>query len=86
MPKDYQSIQQEQAQLAKNYRTAASDVMAAFSQLHIAAMGDGALSSKHKELIAVAIGVAARCDGCIAAHVRAAVRHGAPWCEPRRAD
>ena len=32
---------------------------------------------KTKELIALAIGVAVRCDDCIAFHVKAAVDHGA---------
>jgi AhpD family alkylhydroperoxidase len=40
-------------------------------------MGDGALSSKVKELIALAIAVADRCDGCIASHARGAVHTGA---------
>ena len=40
-------------------------------------MGDGALDSKTKELIALAIAVAKQCDGCIASHARAAARRGA---------
>lgn len=48
-----------------------------FAQLHAASMGAGALSVRMKELIALAIGVADRCDGCIATHARAAVRTGA---------
>lgn len=37
----------------------------------------GVLDRKTKELIAVALGVAARCDGCIAAHVNGALKAGA---------
>lgn len=48
-----------------------------FGTMHRAAYADGALSSSHKELIAVAIAVHKGCDGCIASHVRAAVRRGA---------
>lgn len=48
-----------------------------FREMHRAAYADGALSSAHKELIAVAIAVREGCDGCIASHVRAAVRRGA---------
>ncbi len=42
-----------------------------------AASKDGALDAKTKELMALAIGIALRCDGCIAYHTRAAQRHGA---------
>lgn len=53
------------------------DCMAAFAQLHKAASGEGALSSKIKELIALAIGITVRCDGCIAFHVHDALNAGA---------
>ena len=33
--------------------------------------------SKTKELIALAIGIAARCDGCLAFHAKAAAKYGA---------
>jgi AhpD family alkylhydroperoxidase len=39
--------------------------------------GEGALDSKTKELIALAIAVAIRCDGCVAFHAQAAVKQGA---------
>jgi AhpD family alkylhydroperoxidase len=51
--------------------------MSAFFQLSGAAMADGALSSKSKQLIALGIGVTLRCDGCIAYHVHDAMRAGA---------
>lgn len=47
-----------------------------FSQMHKATFADGELSTAFKELIAVAIAVSDRCDGCIAAHTRSAVRAG----------
>ena len=37
---------------------------------------DGALSAKTKELIATALGVAARCQGCLGFHAQACVRMG----------
>jgi len=52
-------------------------VMAAYSALSTAAMADGALSAKTKELIALAIAVTRECDGCIAAHARGVARQGA---------
>ena len=42
-----------------------------------AALADGALDKKTKELIALAVGVAARCDGCIGFHTKALARLGA---------
>lgn len=53
------------------------DVMKGFSELHKAAVTAGALDQKTKELIALAIAVSARCDGCIAFHTRDALQAGA---------
>ena len=51
--------------------------MTGFGQLHKAAVADGALSMKVKELISLAIAVSARCEGCIAFHTHDALRAGA---------
>lgn len=48
-----------------------------FRQLHTTAVGDGILPARIKEIIALAIGVAKQCDGCIAYHSRAAAQQGA---------
>lgn len=48
--------------------------MKGFSELARAATQDGALDKKTKELIALALGVAARCDACIGFHVQALVK------------
>tara|TARA_R110002020_G_scaffold59673_14_gene162560 strand:- start:659 stop:1000 length:342 start_codon:yes stop_codon:yes gene_type:complete len=48
-----------------------------FGQLAQAAIAPGALDSKTKELIALAIGITARCDGCLAFHAKAARKYGA---------
>ena len=58
------------------YRKAQPDAMQAFGQLAKAAMAEGAVSTKHKELIALAIGVTQHCSGCIGFHVKALVRLG----------
>ncbi|WP_454720926.1 MULTISPECIES: carboxymuconolactone decarboxylase family protein [Cupriavidus] len=52
-------------------------VMKGFGELAKAAMAGGALDPKAKELIALAVGVAARCDGCIGFHAKALARLGA---------
>jgi AhpD family alkylhydroperoxidase len=53
------------------------DVYAGFSQTHKAALSDGHLDAKTKELIAFAIAVSQQCDGCIASHARGAAFKGA---------
>jgi AhpD family alkylhydroperoxidase len=52
-------------------------VFEAYGSIHGAAMADGALDAKTKELIALAIAVSKQCDGCIASHARGAARRGA---------
>jgi AhpD family alkylhydroperoxidase len=52
------------------------DVMAGFSAFAAAATRDGALDKKTKELIALALGVAAHCDACFGSHVQALVKLG----------
>jgi AhpD family alkylhydroperoxidase len=48
-----------------------------FHEVARSAIKDGALDSKTKELMALAIGIAARCDGCLAYHSKAAAKYGA---------
>lgn len=69
----------------RTLRHAIPEVWAGFSQLHRAAMGPGALTPKEKELIALALAVVKRCDGCIASHARAAARAGATSAEAAEA-
>ncbi len=55
----------------------APEAMGAFMGLHEATTADGALAKSTKELIALAIGITVRCDGCIAFHVHDALAAGA---------
>jgi AhpD family alkylhydroperoxidase len=63
--------------LHRELRHAIPDVYKGFGEFHHAAFADGELDRKTKELIALAIGVAQRCDGCIASHAEGAARAGA---------
>lgn len=54
-----------------------SDVVDAFHALHHPLMADGAISGQQKELIAIGIAIAIRCDACIYAHVQRARKIGA---------
>ena len=58
-------------------RTSTPDVMKGFGELGRAATSEGKLDAKTKELIALALGVAARCDPCIGFHAQALVKLGA---------
>lgn len=71
-----QLTQSISANLASLHKTQAG-VMKGFGDMGRAAMAGGALDPKTKELIALAVGVAARCDGCIGFHTKALVRLGA---------
>ena len=71
------AVQDELRTPTRELRRMIPEVFAGFSQLHDAAFVEGALSTKTKELIALALAVSQECDGCIAAHAHAAVNHGA---------
>jgi len=71
---------QVQADLREPFRELGQripDIMNGFHSLSTAAVAEGVLSSKVKELIALAIAITRACDGCIAAHARGAARQGA---------
>lgn len=60
-----------------NARLAEADaVFAALGALDGDAYADGALPARTKELIGLALSVAARCEECVAHHVQGAHEHG----------
>ncbi len=67
----------ELSPLHRELRRAVPDVYKGFGELHHAAFDEGALDTRTKELIALAIAVGEGCDGCIASHAQAAARAGA---------
>jgi AhpD family alkylhydroperoxidase len=68
-------IERANANLAK-LATGAPETMHGFSTLHDASSASGVLDARMRELIALAISVATRCDDCIAFHTRDALRAG----------
>ena len=62
---------------SKALRAAIPEVYSGFSALHKAALEEGAVDARTKELIALGISVAQQCDGCIASHARGAAMKGA---------
>ena len=73
----YSTVIADLAEPTRSLREASPEVWAGFAQLHNAAVADGALSARVKELMALAIAVVKHCDGCIAYHAKAAARRGA---------
>ena len=77
MGKDYVAMADDVSAGAAALRTAIPDHMKGFAALGAPAYRDDALSAKLKELIALAIGITVRCDGCVSYHARAALEKGA---------
>jgi AhpD family alkylhydroperoxidase len=73
----HQDVINELREPTRVLRRAAPETWAGFGQLHDAALRDGALSARVKELMALVAAVVKQCDGCIAYHAKAAARHGA---------
>ncbi len=77
MYKDWPKTAEALSGIMQEVREGHPNVAQAFGQLAKAAEKDGALTPKAKELMALAIGIAIRCDGCIAFHAKAAAELGA---------
>jgi len=73
----YRDVAADLREPTKALRNASPEVWAGFGALHQAAVADGELPAKVKELMALAIAVVKQCDGCIAYHAKAAVARGA---------
>ena len=58
-------------------KASAPEAARGFGSLFQSVMKDGALSTRDKELVALGIGMALRCDGCVYAHAEKAFRAGA---------
>ena len=65
------------ASAMKPVRASMADLLKGFGALYQAAMKPGALTALEKELIALGIGLAVRCENCIYAHVQASLNAGA---------
>jgi len=73
---DHPELIQNINQSLAPFRKSQAEAMQGFGQLAKAAMAEGAVSEKHKELTALAIGVTQHCSGCIGFHVKALHRLG----------
>lgn len=65
------------SELAKRRKSLAPEAAFAFHDFSKAVFREGALSRKHKQLIAVAVAHVTQCPYCIRGHTKAARREGA---------
>jgi AhpD family alkylhydroperoxidase len=81
MSKSYRDITRRVSGALAKLREDIPDVMSGFNALARSATRSGALDTKTKELIALALGVGVRCDACIGFHMQSLVRLGATRAE-----
>lgn len=77
MSTSYKALMQERTQTLGKMHKSMPEIMKAFGGLSAAVGTAGALDQKTKELIELALAVANHCQGCIAFHTAACIKHGA---------
>ena len=77
MVKDYVEIANAVTSGVGLLRQGAPEAMKAFGALAMASTAHNTLDTKTKELMALAIGIAVHCDGCVAYHTKMALQNGA---------
>jgi AhpD family alkylhydroperoxidase len=80
-PKHYADITRSVSASLRGWRADSPTLFDGFNRLSDAALADGTLDKKTKELIALALGVGAHCGACLGFHARALVRLGASRAE-----
>jgi AhpD family alkylhydroperoxidase len=76
MSKSFAVITGDVSKALIKFRSAVPETMKGFSQMSQAALAEGTLTALQKELIALAVGVASRCDACIGFHIKALLKIG----------
>lgn len=73
----WHDVSAELGEPGRSLRKRIPEVYDGFNAMSRAATAEGTLSTAMKEVIALVMGVAHMCDGCVAAHARKAARRGA---------
>ncbi|WP_235025569.1 carboxymuconolactone decarboxylase family protein, partial [Caballeronia terrestris] len=73
---DYKDLTAAVSVQMRAMRASQPDLMTTFGQLAAAGTRDGALTRKTRELVALGIAIACRCDDCIGFHVQTLVKLG----------
>jgi AhpD family alkylhydroperoxidase len=74
---DWNEYRRQLAAGVKEVGQLSPDTIKGYIELSSAGQKKDLLGAKIRELIALAVAVTARCDGCIKVHAEAAMRHGA---------
>lgn len=74
---DWHAYRDQLLARVREYSTLSPQVVAGLRTLDAAPAASGKLDPKIHELVALAVAVTTRCDGCIAVHARKAVERGA---------
>lgn len=77
MMQDWNAYRDSLLERVGDYAKQAPDVMRGLAAIDSAAVKTGKLEPKMHELIALAVAVTTRCDGCISVHTKKAVENGA---------
>jgi len=77
MSKDFVQVADEVTSGIGLLRQGSPDAIKGFGALSMAATASKTIDTKTKELMALAIGIAVHCDGCVAYHTKMAHQHGA---------
>ena len=77
MSADVKKFYQEWPARMSHAKAFAPDAVRGFGALYQSTMKEGQMSVREKELVALGIGLAVRCDGCIYVHAEKALRAGA---------
>ena len=76
-PMDWKHHLDETSANLNAFRSVRPEAGHGFTAMHRAAMKDGAMSIREKELVALGIGISKQCVDCIGFHVQAAAKAGA---------
>jgi len=77
MMQDWNGYRDSLMEQVNAYATQSPEVLRGLTTINNAAAKTGKLEPKVHELIALAVAVTTRCDGCISVHVQKAVEYGA---------
>lgn len=77
MMQDWNAYRESLLERVGDYAKQSPDVMRGLMAIDNAAVKTGHLDPKIHELIALAVAITTRCDGCISVHTKKAVEHGA---------
>jgi len=74
---DWEALRKDLRSAVGEFSQLQPEFMQGIKGMEKGAAGTGHLDAKTHELIALAVAITTRCDGCISVHAEAAAKHGA---------